>query len=133
MSSLLEFAIARTSSPYARPVAQLKIEDFNMAVIFDNENKSYFIVNPYDLNSYIRIPDNFTIGNTITWFYNSYCAPLTNFDLNYLIPSFTLHKRVGNRLYPMRTLHRLNSLGVLKAKWHELSPNPIIGSLNFKQ
>jgi len=130
MSSLLELAIARTSN-FQRPVAQFTIDSFTMIVFFNDEDKGYYIVNPADTNSYTRIPDTFTIGNTITWFYNTYCAPMLNQEPNYNTPSFTLHKRVGRRLYPLRKLSNSTCIRLLKAKWHELSPNTVIGNLSF--
>jgi hypothetical protein len=132
MSSLLEFAVARSSLPL-RPVAQFNIDNYNMVVMYDYEKKGYYIVNPEESNTHIRIPDDFTISNTITWFYNTYCAPMMNRQSNYTTPSFVLHKKVGHKLYPLRTLSPSTSIRMLRVQWHELSPNPVVGTLNFKQ
>jgi hypothetical protein len=142
MSSLLDAVLARPASikiasltpvpSSSRVVAKFTIESLTMVVVFNYKDKAYYILNTNMPNQYIRIPNGFTVGNTITWFYNTQCAPIWNEEPIYTNPSLMLHKQNGDRLYPLRPLSVCTSLRLLQAKWSDLSPNPIIGTLNFK-
>jgi hypothetical protein len=130
MSSLPNFALARPTAS-SRVIAKFTIETLTMIIIFNYVDNNYYIVNSSEPTVYTRIPDDFTIGNTITWFYNTQCAPMWNRELICKNPSFVLHKQCGDKLYPLRPLSVPKSLQLMKANWRELSPNPIVGTLNF--
>ena len=143
MSSLLDAVLARPTSiikiasltpvpASSRVVAKFTIETLTMVVVFNYSDKAYYIINTDIPNQYIRIPDEFTVGNTITWFYNTQCAPIWNEEPVYTHPSLVIHKQNGDRLYPLRAMSVSTSLRLMQAKWSDLSPNPIIGTLNFK-
>lgn len=102
-----------------------------MRIVLNRDDKNYYITSTIDPDMYIRIPDEYRIGESIAWFHNTQCTSTLNQNLVITDPSIILHRQNGEKLYPIRTLSRMASLHLLKSKWCELSPNPIIGTLCF--
>jgi hypothetical protein len=106
-------------------------ETVTMHVVFNYLDNKYYITSTIQPNTYTCIPDNYKIGDSLSWFYNTQCAPFWNQELVFTEPLFTVHKRNGEKIYPIKTLNKHASTQLLKAQWHELSLNPIVGSLCF--
>ena len=106
-------------------------ETVTMHVVFNYLDNKYYMTSTIQPNNYIRIPDNYKIGDSLSWFYNTQCALFWNQELVFTEPLFIVHKRNGEKLYPIKTLSSHASTRLLKAQWNELSLNPIIGSLCF--
>ena len=100
-------------------------------IVFCYKNNKYYAQYSLEPNSFIGIPHDATIIDTINWFNARQYRNVLSKTNAYEPPRFTVCIQRGDNLYPLRALSAVASSRVLHARWCELSPNPIVGHLTL--